>query len=65
MPAPSSPIRLAAGIRAPSNITWVVMSQCRPSFFSGRPKLMPGVPAGTMNADRPRFGSAPVRANRM
>ena len=65
MPAPSSPMRWAAGIRAPSKMTWVVTSQARPIFFSGAPKLMPAVSAGTMNADSPRRGSSPVRAKRM
>ncbi len=65
MPRPSSPIRFAAGIRAPSKSTWVVTSQASPIFFSGVPKLMPGVPSGTTNADRPRFGSGAVRAKRM
>ena len=65
MPAPSSPTSWAAGIRAPSKITCVVTSQARPIFFSGAPKLMPGVSPGTTNADRPRLGSSEVRANRM
>ena len=65
IPRFSSPISWAAGIRAPSNSTWVVTSQASPIFFSGAPKLMPGVPSGTMNADRPRFGSGAVRAKRM
>ena len=65
MPAPSSPIRWAAGIRAWSKITWVVTSQARPIFFSGGPKLMPSVSAGTTNAESPRRGSSPVRAKRM
>ncbi len=65
MPAPSSPMRWATGIRASSKMTWVVTSQASPIFFSGAPKLMPAVSAGTMNADRPRRGSSPVRAKRM
>ena len=65
MPSPSSPIRCAAGIRAPSKITWVVTSQASPIFFSGAPNDIPSVPSVTMNADRPRRGSSPVRAKRM
>ena len=65
MPRPSSPISCAAGIRAPSNSTWVVTSHARPIFRSGAPKLMPGVPSVTRNADRPRLGSGAVRAKRM
>ncbi|COY60398.1 Uncharacterised protein [Mycobacterium tuberculosis] len=35
---------------------------CQPIFASGAPKLSPGVPFSTMNADTPRGPSAPVRA---
>jgi hypothetical protein len=54
-----------AGIRAPSKITWVVTSQARPIFFSGAPKLIPSVSAGTTKAESPRLASSEVRANRM
>ena len=66
MPAPSSPIRWAAGIRAPSKITWVVTSQARPIFFSGAPKDMPGgVGRDDERATARGAGRRPVRAKRM
>ena len=65
IPCPSSPISWAAGSRAPSKSTCVVTSQARPIFFSGAPKDIPGVSAGTTNADSPRLASSEVRANRM
>ena len=65
MPSPSAPIRCSTGMRAPSKSTWVVTSHARPIFFSGAPKLMPAVSAGTTNALSPRLGSSPVRAKRM
>ena len=65
IPSPSSPMRWSTGIRASSKSTWVVTSQASPIFFSGAPKVMPAVSAGTTNALSPRVGWSSVRAKRM
>ncbi len=62
-PSPSAPPSMAsAGTRTPSSITWAVGWAFQPIFSSWAPKLSPGVPFSTMNAEMPRGPLAPVRA---
>ena len=66
-PSPSSPSRLPAGTRTPSNRSSPVAEAWSPSFSSSRPTLNPGVAAGTMNALIRALPSSvePVRAATM
>ena len=66
-PLPSSPRRLPAGIRAPSNRSSPVADAWSPSFSSSRPTENPGVSAGTMNAliSAAPLAFVPVRAATM
>ena len=55
VPSPSAPPSIAsAGTRTPSKTTWAVGWACQPIFSSLAPKLSPGVPFSTMNAEMPR-----------
>jgi hypothetical protein len=51
----------ATGTVASSRITMAVGWLCQPSFFSGLPKLSPGVSLGTTRAEMPSGPSPPVR----
>ena len=55
VPSPSAPPSIAsAGTRTPSKMTCAVGWACQPIFSSLAPKLSPGVPFSTMNAEIPR-----------
>jgi hypothetical protein len=52
VPSPSAPPSIAsAGTRTPSNTTCVVGCAFQPIFCSAAPKLSPGVPFSTTNAE--------------
>jgi hypothetical protein len=61
-PKPSPPMRFVAGTRQFSNTTMAVGCDFQPSFFSGAPKLSPGVSFSTTKQEIPFGPPSPVRA---